>query len=75
MGELVTRRIAVTGATGFIGRHLVADLIARGVEARAIVRPSAGSPQRLGLHPGTVVVRAALEGARWRRRRKPPASG
>ena len=32
-------RIAVTGATGFIGRHLVADLVARGVEVVAVGRP------------------------------------
>jgi nucleoside-diphosphate-sugar epimerase len=29
----------VTGSTGFIGRHLVDALIARGVEVRALVRP------------------------------------
>jgi nucleoside-diphosphate-sugar epimerase len=33
------RRIAVTGATGFIGRNLVADLVARGVEVVAVGRP------------------------------------
>jgi nucleoside-diphosphate-sugar epimerase len=42
----VLRRVAVTGATGFIGRHLVADLVDRGIEVRAIVR---GSPERLAL--------------------------
>lgn len=31
--------IAVTGATGFIGRHFIASLAARGEAARAIVRP------------------------------------
>jgi len=39
----VTRRIAVTGATGFIGRHLVADLVARGVEVVAVGRPLDGA--------------------------------
>src|SRR6266571_3618378 len=34
------RRVAITGATGFIGSHLVANLVKRGVEVRAIVRPS-----------------------------------
>jgi nucleoside-diphosphate-sugar epimerase len=34
----VTRRVAVTGSTGFIGRHLVASLAARGDEVRAIHR-------------------------------------
>jgi dihydroflavonol-4-reductase len=35
----LVRRIAVTGATGFIGRNLVADLVARGVEVVAVGRP------------------------------------
>lgn len=33
------RSVAITGATGFIGRHLAADLVARGVAVKAIVRP------------------------------------
>jgi nucleoside-diphosphate-sugar epimerase len=32
-------RVAVTGASGFIGRHVVADLESRGVEAVAVRRP------------------------------------
>jgi nucleoside-diphosphate-sugar epimerase len=35
----VSPTIAVTGATGFIGRHLVARLVANGCEVRAVVRP------------------------------------
>ncbi len=35
----MSRRIAVTGATGFIGRHVAAALLARGDRVRAIVRP------------------------------------
>lgn len=38
------RRVAVTGATGFIGRHVCAELAAGGDEVLAIVRP--GSPRR-----------------------------
>lgn len=32
-------KIAVTGAAGFIGRHVMAELARRGVDATAIVRP------------------------------------
>lgn len=37
-------RVAVTGATGFIGRHLVARLTGRGASVLAIVRRDAGRP-------------------------------
>ena len=33
-------KIAVTGATGFIGRHVLAELETRSVESIALVRPS-----------------------------------
>ena len=33
-------KVAVTGATGFIGRHVLAELEARSVESIALVRPS-----------------------------------
>jgi dihydroflavonol-4-reductase len=49
--------VAVTGATGFIGRHLTADLVARGVRVRAIVRPGSRSVEP----PGATIVRAPLE--------------
>jgi nucleoside-diphosphate-sugar epimerase len=49
--------VAVTGATGFIGRHLVAALNGRGIAVRVIVRPeSTHQPP-----PGAVAVRASLE--------------
>jgi nucleoside-diphosphate-sugar epimerase len=40
----LTQRIAVTGATGFIGRHVVAHLVERGMDVRAIVRFSSVAP-------------------------------
>jgi nucleoside-diphosphate-sugar epimerase len=36
---MVIRRVAVTGASGFIGRHVVAHLADRGVEVVAVRRP------------------------------------
>lgn len=51
------RRVAITGATGFIGRHLTAHLASRGVLVHAIQRP--GSRQTAP--EGATVVRAALD--------------
>ena len=50
------RSVAITGATGFIGRHVAADLVARGVAVTSIVRP--GSPH--APPPGTTAVSAPL---------------
>jgi nucleoside-diphosphate-sugar epimerase len=55
----VSAIIAVTGATGFIGRRLTEAMVARGLTVRAIVRPGS-------LHeapPGAAVVHAPLEEA------------
>lgn len=46
-------KVAVTGATGFIGRHVVAELAVRAVEVVAVVRPS--STKNLALTAGKVV--------------------
>ena len=46
-------RVAVTGATGFIGRHVLAELETRAVETVALVRPSIAKP--LGFSKGRVV--------------------
>jgi uncharacterized protein YbjT (DUF2867 family) len=48
----VTGRVAVTGASGFIGGHLVEHLAARGTEVVAVRRPF-----------DPITVRDALDGA------------
>jgi nucleoside-diphosphate-sugar epimerase len=53
----VIRAVAVTGATGFIGRHLTTDLVERGVKVRAVVRPD--SPN--AVPSGAEIVRAPLK--------------
>ena len=58
----MSRRVALTGATGFIGRHLSAHLVARGFEVIAVVRP-----ESLHTAPeGAAVVRAPLAAAALR---------
>jgi nucleoside-diphosphate-sugar epimerase len=58
----MTRVVAVTGATGFIGRHVCADLIARGRTVRAIVRPESPRP----VPPGVEGLRTPLSAAALR---------
>ena len=58
------RRIAVTGATGFIGRHVAAALCARGDRVRAIVRPDSPRAAPEGAEVARVPLgAAALESA------------
>jgi nucleoside-diphosphate-sugar epimerase len=59
MGGSVNRTVAVTGATGFIGRHVTADLIARGIGVRAIVRPGS----KHDAPAGAAAIRAPLDAA------------
>ncbi|MGD9695417.1 MAG: NAD(P)H-binding protein [Thermoleophilia bacterium] len=47
-----TRAVLVTGATGQVGRHLVAELLAAGAGVRALTR----SPESAGLPEGVEVV-------------------
>lgn len=53
----------MTGATGFIGRHVVAALRGAGRPVRALVRPGRTPPPAQGVEPisGTLADRAALE--------------
>lgn len=61
--------ILVTGATGFLGRHVCAALLARGYRVRGLVRPESGAPEpgveairTNGLHD-RIAIREAVRGA------------
>lgn len=56
-------RALVTGANGFLGRHVVAALLARGIEVRAMVRPAAPL-EALGWPPSVEIFRADLRTSR-----------
>jgi UDP-glucose 4-epimerase len=56
-------RALVSGATGFLGRHVVEALLARGVEVRALVRPAADLGALAG-RSSLEVVRADLRSSR-----------
>jgi nucleoside-diphosphate-sugar epimerase len=51
--------VMVTGAGGFIGRYVVADLVRRGHEVSAVVRPGSALPSGLE-HPAVEIVRSDL---------------
>jgi UDP-glucose 4-epimerase len=53
----------VTGANGFLGRHVVSALLARGIEVRALVRPAA-SLEELGWPSSVEVLTADLRTSR-----------
>jgi len=55
----VTRRVALTGASGFIGRHVIEHLAARGTDVVALRRPFAGHTLRDALHGADVLVHLA----------------
>jgi UDP-glucose 4-epimerase len=56
-------RALVTGANGFLGRHVVRALLDRGIEMRAVVRPAA-SLEALGWLSSVDVFRADLRTSR-----------
>ena len=53
----------VTGANGFLGRHVVGSLLARGIEVRALVRPAARL-EGFGWPSSVEVFRADLRSSR-----------
>ncbi|NJM29851.1 MAG: NAD(P)H-binding protein [Rhizobiales bacterium] len=62
--------IAVTGATGFAGRHVVAELLRRGHAVRVLAR----DPSKASFPPGVEIVAGASAIAiRFRLSRKAPA--
>ena len=52
-------RALVTGANGFLGRHVVAALLVRGVVVRAMVRP-ATNVEGLNWPPAVELIKADL---------------
>lgn len=56
-------RVLVTGANGFLGRHVVKALLARDVTVRALVRPGA-KVEALGWPEAVEIVRADLRTSR-----------
>lgn len=62
MKRKTTHTVAVTGATGFVGRHAVAELVRRGHKVRALVRDTgrARLPDGVGLVAGDLGDPAAI---------------
>jgi dihydroflavonol-4-reductase len=55
------RPALVVGGTGFLGRHVVQALVARGTEVRVTLRPERPERRARDLGPGVTVVRASLD--------------
>lgn len=52
----MTRRLLLTGATGFVGRHAIAPLVARGFEVHALSWPHAGGGAGAQWHQANLLV-------------------
>jgi hypothetical protein len=63
----MSSQILITGATGFIGRQLTRDLVARGDRVRILAREPAQGPGSLRRSRGDQRRRRGRSGARWRR--------
>lgn len=56
----VSGTVAVTGGTGFVGRHAVRELLGRGASVRALVRDHDKAASVLGLHEKLDLVRGDI---------------
>jgi len=63
MADSAIKTVAVTGATGFVGRYVVADLVSRGYAVRALVRDRAKAARVLPRQGVTLVFGDVLEPA------------
>src|SRR5688572_29343879 len=60
-------RVLLTGATGFIGSHVARNLVARGCQVHAMIRPTANRERlltienRLHVAPGDVMDSRSIE--------------
>lgn len=54
---MAERTVAVTGATGFVGRHIVRKLLSRSFGVRALVRDPAKGAKVLGRHEALTLVK------------------
>jgi hypothetical protein len=56
----VQQTVLLVGGTGRTGRHVLAQLVSRGVGVRAIVRSTRGLPEAIAGNPGVALIEASL---------------